>query len=63
MTDSLPDYGEDSDIQTMAEDFLVRHVVPEALVNQKDEIVKSVEQIVKDEKYGRFPYHQNRNKH
>ena len=50
LTDSLPDYGEDSDIQKMAEDFLVRHVVPEALIDQKSEIIKSVEQIIKDEK-------------
>ena len=50
LTDSLPDYGEDSDIQKIAEDFLVRHVVPEALIDQKNEIIKSIEQIIKDEK-------------
>ena len=51
LTDSLPDYGgEDSDIQKIAEDFLVRHVVPEALIDQKSEIIRSIEQIVKDEK-------------
>ena len=42
--------GEDSDIQKIAEDFLVRHVVPEALIDQKNEIIRSIEQIVKDEK-------------
>ncbi|MEP6575708.1 MAG: hypothetical protein ABJB85_04700 [Nitrososphaerota archaeon] len=50
MTDSLPDYGEDSDIQKMAEDFLVRHVVPEALIDHKSEIIRSAEQIINDEK-------------
>jgi DNA helicase HerA-like ATPase len=50
LTDSLPDYGEDSDIKKVAEDFLVRHVVPEALIDRKSEIIKSVEHIVKDEK-------------
>jgi DNA helicase HerA-like ATPase len=50
LTDSLPDYGEDSGIQKMAEDFIVRHVVPEALIDQKSKIIKSVEQIIKDEK-------------
>ena len=50
LTDSLPDYGEDSSIQKIAEDFLMRHVVPEALIDQKSEIIRSVAQIVKDEK-------------
>jgi uncharacterized protein len=50
LTDSLPDYGEDSSIQKIAEDFLTRHVVPEALIDQKSEIIRSVAQIVKDEK-------------
>ena len=42
--------GEDSDIQKMAEDLLVRHEVPEALIDQKSEIIRSIEQITKDEK-------------
>ena len=51
LTDSLPDYGEkDSDIQKIAEDFLVRHVVPEALMNKKRKLFRSVEQIIKDDK-------------
>jgi DNA helicase HerA-like ATPase len=50
LTDSLPDYGEDYGIQKMAEDFLVRHVVPEALIDEKSRIIRSVEQIIKDEK-------------
>jgi hypothetical protein len=50
LTDSLPDYDEDSDTQKIAEDFLVRHVVSEALIDQKTEIIRSIEQIVKDEK-------------
>jgi uncharacterized protein len=50
LTDSLPDYGEDSEIQKVAEDFLVRHVVPEALIDRKSEIIRSIEHILKDEK-------------
>lgn len=50
LTDSMPEYDENHDIQKIAEDFLVRHVVPEALIDQKDKIIKSIEQIVKDEK-------------
>lgn len=48
LTDSLPDL--DSDIHKTAEDFLVRHVVPEALIEHKSDIIKSIEQIVNDEK-------------
>ena len=51
LTDSLPDYsGKDPDIQKRAEDFLVRHVVPEALIDQKERIITSIEQIVRDGK-------------
>ncbi len=47
----MPGYGsQDSDIQKIAEDLLVRHVLPEALIDQNSEIIRSIKQIVKDEK-------------
>ena len=36
-----------SDYEKIAEDFLVRHVVPEAVMNKNEEIISSVEQIIK----------------
>ena len=50
LTDYLPDLAEDSDTHKTAEDFLVRHVVPEALIERKSDIIRSIEQIVKEEK-------------
>ena len=51
LTDSLPDYGEkESDYEKIAKDFLVRHVVPEAVMNKNEEIISSVEQIIRDDK-------------
>lgn len=57
MTEPLPDYGSasapngKSDISyKMAEDYLVRHVVPEALTEVKKEIINSVKEIIDQDK-------------
>src|SRR4029079_9961621 len=47
LTDTLTDYGDDSDGQKIDKDFLVRHIVPECLIDHKAEIIRAIEQIVK----------------
>lgn len=51
LTEPLPNYGNaESGIQKMAEEYLVRHVVPEALLDHKKEILVSIKQIIKQDK-------------
>src|SRR5947209_5319902 len=55
LTEPLPGYGngaakDNTIVEKMAEDYLVRHVVPEALVEVKKEILQSVEQIIVQDK-------------
>lgn len=51
LTEPLPNYGSaESGIQKMAEDYLVRHVVPEALLDQRKDILTSIKQIIKQDK-------------
>ena len=51
LTESLPDRGNDSDNTVkMSEDYLIRHVVPEALVEVKKEILESVKEIILQDK-------------
>ncbi|MGC1931899.1 MAG: ATP-binding protein [Candidatus Nitrosopolaris sp.] len=55
LTESLPGYGigganDNTIAEKMAEDYLVRHVVPEALVEVKKEILKSVKEIIVQDK-------------
>ena len=51
LTEPLPSYGndgakDDTIAEKMAEDYLVRHVVPEALVEVKKQILESVKEII-----------------
>jgi DNA helicase HerA-like ATPase len=51
LTESLSDFDHNEvDINKIAEDYLVRHVVPEALLDKKEELLKSIEQIIKQDK-------------
>ena len=55
LTEPLPSYGngdakDDTVAEKMAEDYLVRHVVPEALVEVKKQILKSIKEIIVQDK-------------
>ena len=55
LTEPLPSYGngdakDNTVVEKMAEDYLVRHVVPEALVEVKKEILDSVKEIILQDK-------------
>ncbi len=55
LTEPLPGYGnggakDNTKVEKMAEDYLVRHVVPEALVEVKKEILESVKEIIVQDK-------------
>ncbi len=55
LTEPLPGYGnggakDNTTVEKMAEDYLVRHVVPEALVEVKKEILESVKEIIVQDK-------------
>ena len=55
LTEPLPGYGngdamDNTAIEKMAEDYLVRHVVPEALVEVKKDILESVKEIFVQDK-------------
>jgi DNA helicase HerA-like ATPase len=51
LTEPLPnDQNNGLNTRKIAEDYLVRHVVPEALVDRKEEILDSIEQIIKQDK-------------
>jgi DNA helicase HerA-like ATPase len=55
LTEPLPGYGnggakDSTTVEKMAEDYLVRHVVPEALVEVKKEILDSVKEIILQDK-------------
>ena len=54
LTETLPSYGngdaKDNTAEKMAEDYLVRHVVPEALVEVKKQILESVKEIIVQDK-------------
>jgi DNA helicase HerA-like ATPase len=55
LIDPLPDYGsggtsDNTAAEKIAEDYLIRHVVPEALAEVKKEILKSVQEIIVQDK-------------
>ena len=55
LTEPLPSYGNDGAkdntiAEKMAEDYLVRHVVPEALVEVKKQILQSIKEIIVQDK-------------
>lgn len=50
LTDALSSGSNNADVNKIAEDYLVRHVVPEALLDKKSELLKSIEQIIKQDK-------------
>jgi uncharacterized protein len=51
LTEALPNYDKDSyNTEKVAEDYLVRHVVPEALMDSKKELLKSIEQVIIQDK-------------
>jgi uncharacterized protein len=55
LTEPLPGFGngaakDNTIVEKMAEDYLVRHVVPEALVEVKKEILESVKEIILQDK-------------
>jgi hypothetical protein len=55
LTEPLPGHGngaakDNTIVEKMAEDYLVRHVVPEALVEVKKEILESVKEIIVQDK-------------
>jgi uncharacterized protein len=51
LTESITNYGNnDAEINKIAEDYLVRHVVPEALLDKREELLKSIEQVIKQDK-------------
>ena len=55
LTEPLPSYGnadakDDTVAEKMAEDYLVRHVVPEALVEVKKQILQSIKEIIVQDK-------------
>jgi DNA helicase HerA-like ATPase len=47
---SAGENNNNSSIKKMTDEFLIRHVIPESLVEQKDEIFNSVEMLIKDDK-------------
>jgi hypothetical protein len=55
LTEPLPGYGngdakDNTVVEKMAEDYLVRHVVPEALVEVKKQILQSIKEIIVQDK-------------
>lgn len=51
LTDSQSNYSNsDTSINKFAEHYLVRHVVPEALLDKKEELLKAIEQIIRQDK-------------
>ena len=51
LTEPLPSYGNYShSTGKVAQDYLVRHVVPESLIDFKNELIKSVEQVIREDK-------------